>query len=203
MLHGQPSACCSTPDFATPQDQQYDIQVDPADSAAVHMRSPAALSPSRVKRPRNTGDSVKPVGTLSQPMLAALESKTALFAGLQSAILGDCMDDNCSQPSQSQPSQLDRGTAVLIVRHCSCSTATRSCSADAGAAVNGQCNGMFPVPQARKMLRKRYHSPPALRNVFLHGPDEVGPTLPKAPLPASRYRFQSARSCPLLYNAKH
>ena len=124
-------------------------------------------------------------------MLGALEIKTGLFAGLQSGILGDSMEDNCSQLSQSQPSQLDRGTAVFItLQQYSCGTAPRSYSDDAGTAVNGQSNGMFPVPQARKMLRKRYHSPPALRNVFLHGPDEVGPTLPKAPLPASRYRCE-------------
>lgn len=123
-------------------------------------------------------------------MLGALEIKTKLFAGLQSGILGDSMEDNCSQLSQSQPSQLDRGTAVLTLQQYSCSTATRSYSDDAGTAVNEQSNRMFPVPQARKMLRKRYHSPPALRNVFLHGPDEGGPMLPKAPLPASRYRYE-------------
>ena len=47
---------CSTPDFATPQDQQYDIAVDANDPSAVAIRSPAALSPNRIKRPRNAGE---------------------------------------------------------------------------------------------------------------------------------------------------
>ena len=56
VQHVQASCCaCSTPDFATPQDQQYDITVDASDPSAVAMRSPAALSPNRIKRPRNAG----------------------------------------------------------------------------------------------------------------------------------------------------
>lgn len=49
-------------------------------------------------------------------------------------------------------------------------------------------NGAFPVPQNRKLLRKRYHSPPCLRNTFLHGKEDAPLALPRAPLPSSRYR---------------
>lgn len=119
-----------TPDFATPQDQQYDITTDASDPSAIAMRSPAALSPSRIKRPRNAAD---------------------------------LLEDGSSQPTQSQQSQPDRGNGL---------------------------NGSFPVPLSRKVLRKRYHSPPCLRNSFLHGTEDAVPALPKAPLPASRYRAE-------------
>ncbi|DBB07912.1 TPA: hypothetical protein ACH3X3_009300 [Trebouxia sp. C0006] len=120
-----------TPDFATPQDQQYEIIAEGADPAAVQLRSPAALSPSRVKRPRNAAP----------------------------------FDGNSSQPSQSQLSQPDQGNGMGNIG-----------------------NGGFPMPQNRKLLRKRYHSPPCLRNTFLHGHGNTPPALPKAPLPSSRYR---------------
>ena len=55
-------------------------------------------------------------------------------------------------------------------------------------------NGAFPVPLSRKVLRKRYHSPPCLRNSFLHGSEDAAPALPKAPLPASRYRYSHQSS---------
>lgn len=99
------------------------------------------------------------------------------------------MDEGCSQLSQSQPSQYDAGIAVHMP--CRLQQYCRGMySAGVGTnGINGQANGPFPVPQARKVLRKRYHSPPALRNVFLHGPTDTGPVLPKAPLPASRYRY--------------
>ena len=57
MQYEPATGACSTPDFATPQDQQYDITVDASDPSAVAMRSPAALSPNRIKRPRNAGGS--------------------------------------------------------------------------------------------------------------------------------------------------
>lgn len=123
-----------TPDYATPQDQQYDIIVDSGDPAAVQLRSPVALSPNRIKRPRNAADFV---------------------------------DDSCSQPSQSQLSQPDRGNSFMNLS-----------------------NGAFPVPQCRKVLRKRYQSPPCLRNTFLHGQEDAAPLLPRAPPPASRYRAE-------------
>lgn len=123
-----------TPDFATPQDQQYDIAVDANDPSAVAIRSPAALSPNRIKRPRNAAD---------------------------------FLEDGGSQPSQSQASQSDRGNGF-----------------------SGLNNNAFPVPPSRKVLRKRYHSPPCLRNSFLHGTEDAAPALPKAPLPASRYRAE-------------
>lgn len=151
------------------------------------MRSPAALSPNRVKRPRNTGNNA---AWRMQNCMAVLmkhcSNPSLLCIGLHLGGSADAMDESCSQPSQSQPSQYDTG----ITTKCYMDTyyTANFCFAATGNGVNGQANGMFPVPQARKMLRKRYHSPPALRNVFLHGPDDAGPALPKAPLPASRYR---------------
>lgn len=55
---------------------------------------------------------------------------------------------------------------------------------------NGLSNGAFPVPQSRKVLRKRYQSPPCLRNSFLHGQEDASVPLPRAPPPASRYRAE-------------
>ncbi len=43
-----------TQDFITPVDQ-FQLDYDPADKAVVHQRSPARLSPNRVKRPRKDG----------------------------------------------------------------------------------------------------------------------------------------------------
>lgn len=103
------------------------------------------------------------------------------------------MEESCSQLSQSQPSQLERGNAFWCSSNAIAAHETLCNGAGNGGI--GQANGMFPVPQARKMLRKRYHSPPALRNVFLHGPEETGPVLPKAPLPASRYRYTAVWCC--------
>lgn len=101
----------------------------------------------------------------------------------------DFVDDSCSQPSQSQLSQPDRGTSVHLAVCCT----SHSCLAfadlyHAGNSFMNLSNGAFPVPQCRKVLRKRYQSPPCLRNTFLHGQEDAAPLLPRAPPPASRYR---------------
>ena len=58
-------------------------------------------------------------------------------------------------------------------------------------------NGGFAAPQPRVVLKKRAHSPPCLRNVFLNEGDKGGAAdqLPRAPPPASRYRCSAQRHC--------
>ena len=46
----------ATPDYITPADQQFDVDCDPGNKDAKHVRSPAQLSPNRGKRARKLGD---------------------------------------------------------------------------------------------------------------------------------------------------
>ena len=56
-LSQQPSqqGFLSTPDFITPVDQ-FQLEYDPGNKEARHQRSPAQLSPNRIKRPRKAGE---------------------------------------------------------------------------------------------------------------------------------------------------
>ena len=71
---------CRTQDFITPADQQFDGDAQPGDKAR-HMRSPAVLSPNRVKRPRNAAGA--PLG-MARNQLASSESHRV-------TVLSQCM----------------------------------------------------------------------------------------------------------------
>ncbi len=163
---------CRSQDFITPKEQQYETAPEALKGGHQHLRSPAQLSPNRIKRPRNV------LGMLPALHIVPKVLKTPLLTDASVLSVTDKKGPGCPAGNTHSTSMEYTQPSQSFERFNMDPPSTSGCGA--GEEYGGP----------RKLVRTRQPSPPCARNVFVDGPEDSSDIskFPRRPPFVSRYR---------------
>lgn len=161
---------CRSQDFITPKEQQYETAPEALKAGHHHLRSPAQLSPNRIKRPRN---------------VLGMQAATHTLHVLKMPLLTDACVELDIDKGPGCPAGNTHPTSMEYTQP----SQSFERSNMEPPSTSGFCAGEeYGGP--RKLVRTRQPSPPCARNVFVDGPEDSGDIskFPRRPPFVSRYR---------------